>query len=77
MVVTPAADAATGSAADVDISVTGAAVVRPARRPRVVARPVVLSRAEEFRFIRSDLKRMLIISGVLLLAMVALLLLID
>ncbi len=44
------------------------------RRPsRAVARPIALNRADEYRFIRADLNRLLITASALLLLMLALL----
>jgi len=45
--------------------------------PRVVAKPVVLSREQEYRFIRSDLNRLLITAGTLLIAMILLLYIVE
>ena len=49
----------------------------PARRrlalARPVARPVALTRDEEYQFIRVDLRRLLVAGGSLLVAMIALL----
>jgi len=50
---------------------------RTGRRARPASRPIVLTREEEYRFIRSDLRRLLITSGVLLLLMMVLLVLIE
>ncbi len=44
---------------------------------RVFARPVALSREEEYRFIRSDLRRMVLTAGSLLAVMLVLLVLIE
>lgn len=49
--------------------------VRAQTRP--TARPAALSRAEEYRFIRSDLRRLLITAGTLGVLMLALLLVLD
>lgn len=46
-------------------------------RARVVARPVALSRAEEYRYIRADLNRLLITAGGLLVLMIALLFVVE
>jgi hypothetical protein len=42
-----------------------------------VAKPVVLSREQEYRFIRSDLNRLLITAGTLLIAMILLLYIVE
>lgn len=47
------------------------------RQTRAVARPIVLNRAAEYRFIRADLNRLLVTAGVLLLVMLALLLVVG
>ena len=44
---------------------------------RAVARPVAISRDEEYRYIRSDLKRLLVTAGSLLVLMIVLLVLIE
>jgi hypothetical protein len=44
---------------------------------RTIARPVVLSKVQEYRFIRADLRRLLITAGSLFVLMVALLFVID
>ena len=44
---------------------------------RVVARPVAISRDEEYRYIRSDLNRLLVTAGSLLVLMIVLLVLIE
>ncbi len=41
---------------------------------RATARPMVLSREQEYRYIRKDLQRLLVTAGVLLVIMIALLL---
>ena len=46
-------------------------------RQRAMARPIVLTREEEYRYIRGDLHRLLITAAALLLLMLALLLVID
>ena len=53
-------------------SMRGEAVGRT--RARAVARPVVLTRQEEYHYIRGDLHRLLITAGALLLLMLVLLL---
>lgn len=50
---------------------------RPRAQTRPSARPAALTRAEEYRFIRSDLRRLLITAGALGLTMLALLLVLD
>ncbi|MBA3337693.1 MAG: hypothetical protein H0T49_09035 [Chloroflexia bacterium] len=49
----------------------------PIRRPKASARPAVVSREQELRFIRMDLRRLVITAGVLLLLMILLLLFLD
>jgi hypothetical protein len=44
---------------------------------RVVARPVALTREQEYRFIRADLRRLGLIAGVLFVLMIALLFVVD
>lgn len=44
---------------------------------RGIARPIVLSREQEFRFIRSDLRRLVITAGSLFVLMIALLFFVD
>jgi len=46
-------------------------------RPRATARPIVLTRDQEYRFIRADMNRLLVTAGSLLLLMIALLFLIE
>ena len=62
----------------------GAGVAAPARsrgsapvRSRATARPIVLTRAEEYRYIRSDLRRLLITAGAILLVMLVLLVIFE
>ena len=55
-------------------SVRGEAVGQA--RARAVARPVVLTREEEYHYIRGDLHRLLITAGALLLLMLVLLLIV-
>ena len=43
------------------------------RQPRPMARPIVLSREEEYRYIRSDLRRLVFTAGSLLAVMIVLL----
>lgn len=50
---------------------------RARTQTRPTARPVPLSRAEEYRFIRSDLRRLLITAGTLGVLMLGLLLVLD
>ncbi len=66
------------------VEAPGEAVVARRRAPatgrsrqRAVARPIVLTRDEEYRFIRSDLNRLLITASALLLVMVVLLVAIE
>ena len=49
----------------------------PRGRGRVVARPVAISREEEYAYIRADLNRLLVTAGALLVLMIALLFLIE
>jgi len=51
----------------------------PSSRTRVPAKPkpIALTREQEYRFIRSDLNRLLITAGVLLVAMIVLLVVIE
>ena len=51
--------------------------VASASRRRPVARPVVLSRDEEYAFIKQDMRRLAVIAGVLFLLMLVLLFIID
>ena len=44
---------------------------------RAVARPIALTREEEYRFIRSDLNRLLVTAGALLAFMLVLLVMIE
>ncbi len=44
---------------------------------RATARPMVLSREQEYRYIRKDLQRLLITAGVLLVVMIVLLLVLE
>ena len=48
-----------------------------ASRRRPIARPIVLSRDEEYAYIKQDMRRLAIIAGVLFLLMIALLFLLD
>ena len=54
-----------------------ASAARRLGRPRAVARPIVLSREQEYAFIRADLRRLLITAAGLFLLMIVLLFLID
>ena len=47
------------------------------RQPRPVARPIALNRADEYRFIRADLNRLLVTASALLLVMLALLVVVE
>ena len=49
----------------------------PRGRGRVVARPVAISREEEYAYIRADLNRLLVTAGALLVLMIALLFLVE
>lgn len=44
---------------------------------RVIARPVVLTREQEYRFIRTDLRRLVLTSGVLFVFMIILLFIVE
>ncbi len=44
---------------------------------RVTARPMVISREQEYRYIRKDLQRLLITAGALLVVMIVLLLVLE
>jgi hypothetical protein len=58
--------------------VPGAAVRRAvATSKRTIARPVALSKAQEFRFIREDLQRLLITAAALFVIMIVLLFVVD
>lgn len=72
---------AAGPTAEPEVAREGAGVpagrVRSRARPRATPRPTPLSRAEEYRYIRSDLRRLLITAGGLGVAMLALLLVLE
>ena len=56
----------------------GAAIRRSvAASKRTIARPVVLSKVQEYRFIRADLRRLLLTAGTLFVIMIALLFVVD
>ena len=59
------------------VPVTARARDTPRGRGRVVARPVAISREEEYAYIRADLNRLLVTAGALLVLMIALLFLIE
>jgi len=46
-------------------------------RKRILARPVVLSRAQEYAFIRADMRRLGLTAGALFVVMVVLLFIVD
>jgi hypothetical protein len=67
-----------------DVAVVGAAdgAVSTARRPvaaakRAIARPIVLTKEQEYRFIRSDLRRLATTAGALFVVMIVLLFVVD
>ncbi|MCC6790750.1 MAG: hypothetical protein IT336_03640 [Thermomicrobiales bacterium] len=62
---------------DLDESVvaTGGAAALTRRRP--IARPKVLSRAEEYAYIKADMRRLVITAAVLFIVMIALLIVLD
>lgn len=74
------ADVVVGSSAttDVEPGLGGAAVRRAiTSSKRVVARPVMLTKDQEYRFIRSDLRRLLMTAGGLFVIMIVLLFIVD
>ena len=46
-------------------------------RVRAVARPIALSRQQEYRFIRSDMRRMILTASALIVLMIVLLFLVE
>lgn len=58
-----------------------AATLQPRRAAsmsrRVIARPIVLSKEQEYRFIRSDMRRLVITAGVLFVLMIVLLFVVE
>ena len=68
-----------GASAAPSLPATGARAARRAAvgRAKAVVRPAVLSRAEEYRHIRADLRRLLITAGSLLAVMVILLIILE
>jgi hypothetical protein len=65
----------------VDAGGAAAAMLQPRRAAsmsrRVIARPTVLSKEQEYRFIRSDLYRLGITAGLLFVVMIVLLLVVE
>jgi len=78
-VVAPAAAPSDASATLVDERPAPANRVRGTSQPRAraAARPVVLTREQEYRYIRADLNRLLVTAGSLLVVMIVLLFLIE
>lgn len=65
----------------VDAGGAAAATLQPRRAAsmsrRVIARPIVLSKEQEYRFIRSDLHRLGITAGLLFVVMIVLLVVVE
>lgn len=64
-------------AAEAVVAAPSARRGRTTAQAKPVERPTALTRAEEYRYIRSDLRRLLVTAGVLLLVMLLLLLVIE
>jgi hypothetical protein len=58
-------------------SAPGAARARRRQEPRLGVRAVSLTREQEYTFVRSDLRRLLILSAVLIVAMVVVLIALE
>jgi len=57
---------------------TAASRARPTgTRVRAVARPIALTRQQEYRFIRNDMRRMILTASALILLMIALLFVVE
>jgi hypothetical protein len=73
---TPAAVVARPADAGAEASVAPVPSVAGSRR-RAVARPQLLTREQEYAYIREDMRRLIIIAGALLVLMIVLLFILD